>query len=347
MEDMVIGVFNDNLNFVWSLIIIFSTLILIFLVHQLRNNVYKVMKKKSKGFKRILALEHPLLLIIVILGLQALLSTYIKDYPTIHSTLTNILITLAIIVSTYILGVISAVSLENWSRNLKKTRNDETHEGIVPLMKSVVNILLGLLALIFVLQAWNISVGALLTSLGIAGVIIGFAFRDSLTNVFGGISLILDDNFRKGDLIELEDGEIGFVLETSLRSTKLKNFDSEEIYVPNALLANKIVKNYAQPTNSIRLKIRMPVAIGTDIKKAEEVILKMLDRRDDILDYPVPKVYFLEVKDHYISLAVCFFISDFHDLFVKKSDVSKELYVTLQKHKIKIPVPIRELYNKK
>ena len=343
MLENVLDIINKNPNVSISIFIIFGTIILSFVVHRLIKNILSK-SKRPRNYKKIIKLEQPLLIIIIIMGAQAIISTYLRNYPSIHHDLNNLLVSVAIIIITYILSTLGSIFLENWSKRLKKERSDETHEGIVPLLKSVINILLGLIGLIFILQTWDVSVGALLTSLGIAGVIIGFAFRDTLTNVFGGISLILDDTFRKGDLIELSDGEIGFVIETSLRSTKIKNYNAEEIHVPNSLLANMKLKNYAQPNPTIRIKILMPVAIGTDISKVEKILFKMLDGREDILKYPEPRVYFVKVQDHFVELAVCFYIQDYHDLFIMKSEMSKEIYALLLKNKIEIPYPARKIY---
>ena len=346
MKELLLELFGSNPDFLLTILIIISVLLLMVLVHQIGKYIYKFVKKKSMyDVKKIIRLEHPLLFIIVVLGVQAIVSTYLRDYPRIHSNLNSFLISLSIILITYMLSIISHISLENWSKKIKKNRNDETHEGIIPLMKSVVDIILGFVALIFILQTWEISVGALLTSLGIASVIIGFAFRDSLTNIFGGIALVLDDTFRKGDLIELPDGEVGFIMETSLRSTKLKNFDLEEIYVPNSVLANMKIRNYAQPTKSIRLKIIMPVSIGTDVEKVEKLIFDMLDKRQDILKYPRPKFFFVKVAEYYLELMIGVFINDYHDLFVKKSEITKAIYSLLIKNKIEIPVPARKIYS--
>ena len=343
-EELYLLIATNPATFI-TIFIIISVILLIIAIKHIAKNIFITFKNKKKTISKIIKLEHPILIIILVMGAQAIFSTYLRDYPRIHTTLNSLLVSLSIMVVTYILAVIGSILIDNWSKKLKKRKHDETHEGIVPLMKSVIYILLGLIGLIFVLQTWDVSVGALLTSLGIAGVILGFAFKDTLTNVFGGISLVLDDTFKKGDLIELPDGEIGLVIETSLRSTKIKNFDNEEIFIPNSALSNMKIKNYALPSKSIRLKITMPVKIGTDIDKVEKIIMKMLDKRNDVLKYPRPKLYFNKVHEYYVELAFAFFIHDFHEIFIKKSELSREIYSTLLKNKIEIPIPKREIYS--
>ena len=85
----------------------------------------------------------------------------------------------------------------------------------------------------------------MLASLGIAGLALSLALRDTLANVFGGIALIMDKNFKVGDTVKLESGESGKVLDIGLRSTKIRTWDNEVIIMPNGLLANAKTINYA------------------------------------------------------------------------------------------------------
>lgn len=347
MNNSLLVFFDSNPNLILLILVILVTGLLMFSIHYARTHFFRFIKKKPSSLKRIIKLEQPLLIIIFILGVQTVVNSFLKDYARIHSSLNNFLISLSIVIVAYMLSVISAIILDNWSSRLKRTRHDETHEGIVPLLKSVVNILLGFIGLIFILQAWSVSVGALLTSLGIAGVILGFAFRDTLMNVFGGISLILDDTFRKGDLIELDNGDIGYVLETSLRSTKLKTFQLIEIYVPNSVLANARIKNYAQPNKYIRVDIDIPVAIGTDLKKVRKLVFDFLDTRHNILKYPRPKFFFIKVNEYALDLKIGFFINDYQDLYSMHTEVGIEIYDLFLKNNIEIPVPLRKIVNSK
>jgi len=331
-------------DFAVTAIIIVLILVTIVILEIFRKRIYTFFKKKTSISKlNLVKLEFPAIMLLVVLGGQIIIDKLLKDYSAgaaIGKTTTTILI----IVITYILMIVGGFIIDAWSSHLHRVRRDDSHEEIIPLTKSITNIILSLIAVIFILQTWEVAVGALLASLGVAGLILGFAFKDTLTNIFGGLLLIIDDSFRKGDLIELPDGEIGYVEETNLRSTKLKNFDNEEVLIPNGSLVNMKIKNYAHPSKSIRIRITVSIAYGSDVDKAESVIMNVINKKKETLRYPKPILFFEKMGDYALELKVMFYIKDYHELFQVKSDSTKEIYSALRKSNITIPFPSRTLY---
>ena len=323
-------------------------IICVLFLHFLRVRIYKYIKKKtSVSTMKLIKLETPIIIIMIILGMQIVLGTILKDSVEVTPAISNLISTIIIIIVTYILIIISGIMLEKWGAHIHKARRDDTHEEIIPLMRSIISIILGLMAFIFILQMWDVAVGTLLASLGIAGVILGFAFKDTLTNIFGGLALMADDSFRKGDLIELPDGEIGYIDEITLRSTKIRNFDSEEVLVPNGALANMKIKNYARPNKILRIAINISVAYGSDPDKVEKVVLEEIKKHDSILKYPKPSILFLKMADYSLDFRAYGHIKDYHKLYKIRSDLTKKIYNALRKNKIAIPFPTRTIYTKK
>ena len=110
-----------------------------------------------------------------------------------------------------------------------------------------------ILALLFIMNRWGIEIGPLLASLGIAGIAIGFAVKDSLANIFGGIQLIVDKTFKVGDKVELSDGTVGVIQDISLRSTRIRTYDNELIIIPNGKMANEAIKQTKAYDSKIKL----------------------------------------------------------------------------------------------
>ncbi|MGV8162459.1 MAG: mechanosensitive ion channel family protein [Candidatus Nanoarchaeia archaeon] len=311
----------------------------------MRRRLYVHFKDRAEHIaKKMLRLETPIILMIFILGLQIVLSKTLRDYTEIQSTVNKIIGMIIIIIITYILILISDLILERWSKHLGRSSGNHAYEGIVPLAKSVINILLCFIALFFILQVWKVSITALLTSLGIVGVVLGFAFKDSFNHIFAGVSMILDDTFRKGELIELPDGEKGYVIEMNVRSTKLKNLDGMILTVPNGLLGNMRIKNYARPNKYIRVRQTVFTPIGSDIVKVEKLLLDILNEKDGVLDYPKPAVLFIKMSappQNSIEFELDFYINDYHDKYSAqlKSEVLKEAYEVLNYTNIKKELP--------
>jgi len=185
-----------------------------------------------------------------------------------------------------------------------------------------------------------------LTTAGIAGIAISLAVKDSLTNVLGGIQLVLDKTFKVGDKVQLESGEMGVILDIGLRSTKLKTFDNEVIYIPNGSLANAKIKNFTQPDLSVRVNVNFGVEYGTDPEKVRQVIFDAIRKMDGILEDPPPDVQFLQMSDFSLDFVARVWVASYTEAYKTKLKLTEEVYRALNGAGIGIPFPTRTIYTK-
>lgn len=330
-----------NNEYLYPLVILLLTLVLAKSSIFLLEGILKHFHSKVRNFnKRLLSvLEGPIVLLIVLIGIELAVKQIIIQHPK----LTNALVTVVIAIITHVLIRVGSLFLDVWSKGMTEKDGEAFHEEVLPLIKSVLSIVLSVIAVMLILQVWGVEVGGLLASLGIAGLILGFAFKQTLENIFGGLSLIIDNTFKKGDLVELETGEIGEILEISLRSTKLMNFDNEIIIMPNGRLANSKLLNLAQPTPTVRVKLNIGVAYGNDPDKVKEVLHDAMKNQPIILKMPKRHVRFEGYKDFAINFEVLFYISGYRKIFTAKDEVLSSIYKHLYKNGIEIPFPIRTI----
>ena len=105
------------------------------------------------------------------------------------------------------------------------------------------------------------------------GLAVGFAAKDSLANLFGGLFVIMDAPYKLGDFINLDSGDRGRVIKIGLRSTRLLTRDDVEITLPNAHIANaKVVNESGGPYEKTRVAISVGVAYGSDVDRVKEVL---------------------------------------------------------------------------
>jgi MscS family membrane protein len=250
-------------------------------------------------------------------------------------------------ITMYLAAVTGGIAIEAWTDSIdKKNRSDLVH-SLLPIFRSIANVLAFLAAVIWILREWNIDVTPFLASLGIAGVIVGFAMQDSLKNIFGGISLILDGTFKVGEKVQLETGEIGIIEDVSVRSTKMRTFNNEMLTIPNGKLAEMRVTNYAKPNASVRMFIDFGVAYGTDIKKVRKVVEKIIKSDKDVMEDQEGSLKVVELGDSSVNCQMRFWINDYNVAFGKKLELIEILYNELNKAKIEIPFPTRTVYLKK
>ncbi len=325
-----------------TILIILLYLLIASLVHYVLKHWVRTFLKRTKSRvadKILSKIQNPLAFLIVLAGIFVGLERIIIGDALIVSVVESMII----LVVTYVVVIIADIILDFWGHNFTNKKGEEFHDEVLPLTKGTTRLIFGIVGFLFLLDSWGVEIVPLLASLGIAGVVLGLALQDTMKNIFGGISLIVDKDFHIGDVIKLDDGQEGEVVEITLRSTKIRNYDNEVVIIPNALLSTTKFINYAKPTNTVRLVIDVALAYGTDPHKAEEVLLGALRNNPKILKYPKRVVRFEKMSDYSLNYKVMFFIADYHERFTIKDQVTKDIYDALYREKLQIPFPTRTI----
>lgn len=146
-----------------------------------------------------------------------------------------------------------------FNKNLKNKillkQSDTTILGFMPLIDKLLKITVIFLAIATVLQNHGYSITSLIAGFGITGLAVGFGAKETISNVFGSFSLLADKAYKIGDYVvinqAIQDKAVeGIVEDINLRSTKIRALDGALLIVPNNIVANGVVKNTSQSTNS-------------------------------------------------------------------------------------------------
>lgn len=160
-----------------------------------------------------------------------------------------------------------------------------------------------LLFVMFITQL-GFETTSLLAALGAAGLAIGLALQGSLSNLAGGVLIILLKPFRLGDWIEVQ-GVSGSVKDISLFYTKLNTFGNQLVVIPNGQLSNDNIINYsAEKTRRAELIFR--ISYDDNIKEAKEILLNLVMEQEDILKEPAPQVLVKELAESSVNLGLRF-----------------------------------------
>lgn len=150
------------------------------------------------------------------------------------------------------------------------------------------------------LAAVGVNTASLLTSLGIAGLTIGFAARDALSNMISGLLIYWDRPFVIGDLVEVGD-HYGRVDRITLRSTRVVTNDGRMLAVPNTEIINKTVASYTNFPN-LRIDVPVTVGVGESLGDVREVLLGLVRGHEDYMDTPPPKVVVTQLNDYNVEM---------------------------------------------
>jgi small conductance mechanosensitive channel len=142
--------------------------------------------------------------------------------------------------------------------------------------------------LVIVLGRLGVDIGPLVASLGVTGVVLGFAFKESLGSLAAGLMIALNHPFRVGDYVVL-GGVEGTVTELNMMATVLATADNRMITVPNSSVWGGAITNF-NARGMRRVDLAVNVSYGTDLAKAMEVALEALRKVPGVLADPLPAV---------------------------------------------------------
>lgn len=243
--------------------------------------------------------------------------------------LVNLVVGLAVFLAFYLLWRILMLVMR---RTIRRSTLDETTYSFVETAVKYTVLTIGLVG---ALDAIGIDTGALLASLGIVGVTIGFAARDSLSNFISGIIIFIDRPFVLGDLVEIDD-KYGTVSEITLRSTRIITSDGRMLAVPKTEIVNKTVASYTNfPT--LRLDIEFTIAVDEDIEKTRRILLGLVDDTQEYMKEPAPRVIVTALNDYNITLELQAWLKDERKHVEKRFELREKVFAALTKAGIDMP----------
>jgi small-conductance mechanosensitive channel len=292
---------------------------------------------------RLIALLHrPIFVTVVLIGLYVALRI-LDPGPEARRVIVAAILTVAILIWTSRGLRIITILLEGTSRLADRAHWLDART--VPLFENVAKILLVGGAIYCLLVAWNLNIAPWLASAGIVGIALGFAAKDSLANLFGGIFVIIDAPYKIGDYINLDSGERGQVVKIGLRSTRLLTRDDIEITVPNAQIASaKIINESGGPYEKTRVTVYVGVAYGSDVDRVRDVLLRAARSVEHVLDDPEPRVRFSELGDSALIFRVLCWIEEPAVRGQCIDGLNSAVYKGLAAEGISIPFPQRDVH---
>ena len=214
----------------------------------------------------------------------------------------------------FLIGLVAAgkvirMVLHAGSRNANRLRWLDT--GSLPLFDNLLKLVMIALGVYLVLSAWGTDVKPLLASAGIAGIAIGFAAKDTLANLFGGIFILADAPYKIGDYIVLDGTQRGCVTHIGLRSTRILTRDDVEVTVPNAMIANStIVNESGGPSPKFRVALNVGVSYGSDVDQISAILLEVAREVQQVVDDPEPRVRFTSFGESSLDFRLLCWVED-------------------------------------
>lgn len=214
----------------------------------------------------------------------------------------------------------------------KRANLDATLAGFI---QSILKIVILTIGTVTALSEVGLNVSSILTSLGVVGLTLGFAAKDTLSNLISGVFIFWDRPFVLGDMIEI-DGKYGKVANITMRSTRVVTPDGKMLAIPNAIVVNSAVASY---TNFPHLRIDVDLTIGPQERfdKVREVFQGVI--RDDprFLSDPPPAMVIADVGDYNVTAQFRVWIDDETQHIALRFELRERLFEAFRKSNIDMP----------
>ena len=227
----------------------------------------------------------------------------------LEDPVSKIIIILLIIITTSIIVRLVAYLMNK----MKRFKKDIT---LIYLIRDIINYIIYFIALMSILQIFDINLAGTLLSLGIVGIAVSFAAKDLISNFFSGILLIMGRSVKVGDTLEIKEMK-GTVETISLRSTTIRDDNGVLSNIPNSILTNN---TYLQYNKKERHRVDLIVGIDLNID-----IEEFINRQEGILKNPKAQVFSKGINFEESSLKISFWIKDFNKKEKYKLIITNEI----------------------
>ncbi|MCD4785938.1 MAG: mechanosensitive ion channel family protein [Candidatus Eremiobacteraeota bacterium] len=218
-----------------------------------------------------------------------------------------------------------------------------------PLINKAIKCFIGSIAFIFIVQYLGYSVSSLVAGLGIGGLAVALAAKDTLSNIFGSVTIFLDKPFFIDDWIKVSGVE-GIVEDIGFRTTKIRTFAKSLVSIPNSVIANSNVENISR-RGMQRAVMNIGVTYNSGADKLEKSVEKI---REIIKNHPETNkdsiyIYFSEFKESSLNIFLYFFIEStaWDDFLRARQEVGLSIIKAFENMGIEFAFPTRTIYMEK
>lgn len=212
-----------------------------------------------------------------------------------------------------------------------KRKMDSTLRGF---LGNTLNVLLYIFLFIIIINIVGTKSFSIAALIGSAGLAVGLAVKDNLSNFAGGVMLLFNKPFRVGDYIEVQSNA-GTVREVGILYTMMTTSDNKTIYIPNGPLSTgNIINISAQPTR--RSEIVVSIEYGTDVEIVKNLLLEIANNHPKVLKQPEPFARMTTMNEHSIDFKLRVWINN-SDFWSVTFDLNEEIYKQVNEKGLVVP----------
>ena len=208
-------------------------------------------------------------------------------------------------------------------------------------LRKVAYVILLVVLVLAVLQVVGVPMTSMIAVLGAAGLAIGLALKDSLSNIASGVMLVSLKPFRAGDVVTIA-GETGKVEAVSIFQTRLRGADNQTIVLPNSLITTDAIINLT-PDTMRRIELLIGIGYRDDVTVARAAALSVMEADSRVLPEPPADVLVYALGNNSVELGIRCHVHN-NDFFVTKCELTERIKLAFDQAGISIPFPQRDVH---
>jgi small-conductance mechanosensitive channel len=280
------------------------------------------------------------LLVLLNAGIQRLL--FIPDY--LRLLILDIIYVGGIVLLTIVLWRLLDLAVGYYRSTQDDPRRLVEIDPALVLLVRIGRVFLAVISVSLLLTHFGINVAALSAALGLGGLALSLAARDTVADAIAGVIILFDRPFRVGDRIEIQElGTWGDVVDIGLRTTRIRTRDNRMVIVPNSTINSNQIVNYSYPDPRYRIETRIGVAYGSDIEHVRQVITDAVREVEGVLAEKPVQVLYDEMGDFAMMFRVRWWIESYADTRIMDDRVHTALQHAIDAAGIDSPFPTQTI----
>ncbi len=192
---------------------------------------------------------------------------------------------------------------------------------------------------------WLIDLSQIVAALGVGSIVVALALQDTLSNLVSGFLLLLENPFRKGDWLNVQDIE-GQVIEMNWRAIRLQTVEGNVVIIPNGALGKEKIINYNLPNPARGIWLEVGFSYDDPPNKVKKIIRKVLmETRGADIDRGFKIVSTGTFDDFFINYKIMFMAASYIAAYKARNDFRTRLYYAAKRHNLTLPFPISHIYH--
>lgn len=287
--------------------------------------------------------EEPAVFVVVVMGVWFALKSL-----TLPETMTTIIansyqVVIALLVGWLLSRLFDALYREYMIPLAEKTEND-LDDQLMPIISKGVKMIIWVMAIIIGLNNAGYDVAALIAGLGIGGLALAMAAKDTVSNIFGGFTIFADQPFKINDRIKIA-GYDGVVTEIGVRSTRLKTLEGRIVTMPNSKFADAPVENISwEPSRKVKLTLGLTYDTTPEKMQLAMDLLSQISVANQQTEEKVT-IGFTEFGDFSMNILFIYYICKGEDIMNTQTAINMEILKKFNEAGLEFAFPTQTIYN--